>query len=102
MNKPVKQSDLKVVEPLPLLDEEKAPAIARPSNIGPDNADDFDWSNDDSIILKEQRATAVYKNREGEIVIRQRCWPDEDAILFINPDQAVAFMEGMSKRVREG
>jgi hypothetical protein len=63
--------------------------------------DKFDWNADDSIILKEQRATAAYRNPLGELVIRQRAWPDEDTILFISPQNEVAFLEGLAKRHRE-
>jgi hypothetical protein len=63
--------------------------------------DEFDWNTDDSIILKEQRATAAYRNPLGELVIRQRTWPDEDTILFISPENEVAFLEGLAKRHRE-
>jgi hypothetical protein len=63
--------------------------------------DDFDWATDESIVLHEQRATAVYRNTEGEVVIRQRRWPDDDAFLFVAPEQAVAFLEGMAEKLRE-
>ena len=33
--------------------------------------DKFDWSTDDSVLLGEQCATAVYRNRRSAIVIRQ-------------------------------
>lgn len=42
--------------------------------------EDFDWNNpkEDSIILREQRATAVYRNKAGELIIRQRGGPCDD------------------------
>jgi hypothetical protein len=40
--------------------------------------DEFDWNTDESIILREQRATAAYRNRLGELIIRQRAgWSDD-------------------------
>lgn len=63
--------------------------------------DDFDWNTDDSIILREQRATAAYRNRLGELVIRQRCWPGDDTILFVSPENETTFLEGLAKRSRE-
>ena len=33
---------------------------------------DFDWQNDESVVLQLQPATAVYTNPYGVIVIRQR------------------------------
>ncbi|MCC6948849.1 MAG: hypothetical protein IT539_13860 [Bradyrhizobiaceae bacterium] len=49
---------------------------------------DFDWSEDDSVVLKEQPATAVYINPKGCIVIRQEQGPmdDEDSFVFIAPE----------------
>jgi hypothetical protein len=65
--------------------------------------DDFDWNEDDSIILKEQRATAAYRNKIGELIIRQRAgWCDDrDAFVYISPENEVTFMEGLAKRARE-
>jgi hypothetical protein len=66
---------------------------------------DFDWDNpkEDSIILREQRATAAYRNRAGELIIRQRAsWCDDhDTFVYITPENEVAFMEGLAKRARE-
>jgi hypothetical protein len=68
-----------------------------------DNGEDFDWDTDDAVILKEQRATAVYHNRRGELIIRQRAaWDDEgDTFVYITPDNVVAFLEGAAKQARE-
>ena len=65
--------------------------------------DGFDWNTDESIILREQRATAAYRNRLGELIIRQRAgWSDDgDTFLYISPENEVAFMEGLAKRARE-
>jgi hypothetical protein len=65
--------------------------------------EDFDWNTDDSVILKEQRATAVYHNKLGELIIRQRAaWDDDrDAFVYVTPENVVAFLEGAAKRARE-
>jgi hypothetical protein len=65
--------------------------------------EDFDWNTDDSVILKEQRATAVYHNKLGELIIRQRAaWDDDrDAFVYVMPENIVAFLEGAAKRARE-
>ena len=65
--------------------------------------DEFDWNTDESIILREQRATAAYRNRLGELIIRQRAgWSDDgDTFVYIAPENEVAFMEGLAKRARE-
>jgi hypothetical protein len=65
--------------------------------------EDFDWNTDDSVILKEQRATAVYHNKLGELIIRQRAaWDDDrDTFVYVTPENVVAFLEGAAKRARE-
>jgi hypothetical protein len=59
---------------IPQPKQENAPA---------DSSEDFDWSNDSSIILREQAATAVYFDKEGSLVIRQHRWPDDDTFIYI-------------------
>jgi hypothetical protein len=65
---------------------------------------EFNWNDDDSIILREQRATAAYRNRVGELIIRQQAgWnDDQDTFIYISSENEVAFMEGLAKRAREG
>ncbi|MCW2110469.1 hypothetical protein [Bradyrhizobium elkanii] len=65
---------------------------------------EFNWHDDDSIILREQRATAAYRNRAGELIIRQKAdWDEErDTFVFISPENEVTFLEALAKRQREG
>jgi hypothetical protein len=65
--------------------------------------DDFNWNNPDeeSIVLREQRATAVYRNRMGELIIRQQGWPDDDSFIYVTPENVTAFLEATAKRARE-
>ena len=65
--------------------------------------DDFDWGTDDSVVLHEQRATAVYQNRFGGLVIRQeKTWDEEsDPFIVIGAENTVTFMEALAKRARE-
>lgn len=67
--------------------------------------DDFNWDSteEDAVILREQRATAAYRNKAGELIIRQRAsWDeDRDTFVFISPENEVTFMEGLAKRARE-
>lgn len=76
------------------------PTVSPPlAEAGPD---EFDWDNDESVVLREQRGTAVYRNKAGEIVIRQKGpWPDDDSFLYISPENEVAFMEGMAEQLRK-
>jgi hypothetical protein len=55
------------------------------------------------VILQEQRATAVYQNRFGGLVIRQeKTWDEEsDPFIVIGPENTVTFMEALAKRARE-
>jgi hypothetical protein len=83
----------------------KADAILASAGLPPvaRDFDDFDWASDDSVILHEQRATAVYRNKFGGIVIRQEKAWDEDAdpYIVVSADNEVTFMEALAKRARE-
>jgi hypothetical protein len=57
---------------------------------------EFDWSQDDSVILRQQPETACYYNAEGSLVIRQRGWPDEDSVVIIAAPCVDAFIDGLS------
>jgi hypothetical protein len=65
--------------------------------------DDFDWATDDSVVLHEQKATAVYHNKFGGLVIRQeKAWDEEsDPYIVISADNSVTFMEALAKKARE-
>ena len=52
--------------------------------------DRFDWSTDDSVLLGEQFATAVYRNKRDAIVIRQEGSGDEDDHFVILRDAEAA------------
>jgi hypothetical protein len=58
-----------------------------------DNAS-FDWNRDDSVILQDQPATAIYPNRRGEIIIRQQQqWDEEgDTVLVISRQHVIRTM----------
>jgi hypothetical protein len=44
----------------------------------------FDWANDEDIVLREQQSIALYRNREGSLVIRQeRRWDQEEDVIII-------------------
>lgn len=58
------------------------------------NSDDFDWAENDSVILSAQPATAVYTNRYGDVVIRQH-GDDEDAFIFVRPENAQALCQAI-------
>ena len=68
------------------------------------NADDFDWDDPDneSVVLQEQRATAAYHNKAGELIIRQRAAfnDDSDAFVFVSPENTTAFLEAVASVAR--
>jgi hypothetical protein len=47
------------------------PPAPKPTADAPEANSDFDWSDDDSIVLHEQPAIAVYINQSGGLTIRQ-------------------------------
>jgi hypothetical protein len=66
------------------------------------DAEDFNWNTDDAVILKEQRATAVYHNRLGELIIRQKAsWDDDgDTFVYVTLENCNAFIDGIAARIR--
>lgn len=84
--------------------EEAARAVMAAAGPPPrQDYDDFDWGNDPSVVLHEQRATAVYQNNFGGIVIRQeKSWDEEsDPYVVIGRENFVTFSEALAKRARE-
>jgi len=61
-------------------DHRKLQPLASP----PEPDEDFDWNTDDSVIITEQPATALYWNSREQLVIRQRGWPDDDSFVYFN------------------
>jgi hypothetical protein len=62
-----------------------------------DTSDRFDWAHDDSVVIREQPATAVYTNTSGDIVIRQANaqGDDDDAFIFLRPENVQALVDTM-------
>ena len=85
MNKPIDQLELVPAEPIA-----KVPAVVEPPM--PEN-DEFDWRDDDSIILRQQPETAAYLNANNGLVIRQRNWPDDDSFIVIAPNNIHDFLD---------
>jgi hypothetical protein len=69
-------------------------SLAVPVSLSNDN--DFDWSSDnEDVVLREQRALAVYWNTRGDLVIRQeRDWSEnDDSFLVISRNNVDAFLD---------
>jgi len=69
----------------------------------PEDPSDFKWSKDESVIIRQQRATAVYVNTRGEIVIRQEMdWDeDEDTFVFIARSNAEEFYLALGNLLKD-
>jgi hypothetical protein len=59
-------------------------------------AEDFNWNDTESVILPEQPATACYWNPKGELVIRQKGWPDDDSFIYIAPNLVSEFIDKLT------
>lgn len=67
-----------------------------PTDHPEEEIEEFNWDDGDSIVLTEQYATAIYFNPAGELVIRQRRWPDEDQFIFINRGFTDTFIDRLT------
>lgn len=63
---------------------------------------EFDWFTDPSVVIRHQRATAIYENASGGITIRQeRDWnEDQDPVMAIASENAFVFAEAFAKHVK--
>lgn len=73
---------------------QRVPACAVVPDAG--NNEDFDWSNDSSVVLHEQPETAIYFNKYGTLVIRQREWPDQDSFVYIAETNIGDFLDRLT------
>ncbi len=62
--------------------------------------DDFDWRDDDAVVLQEQPATAVYVNTYGAVIVRQQNWPDEDVHVMVRPENAKTLADAILNAAR--
>ncbi len=56
-------------------------------------SDRFDWTGDKSIVVDHHQGLAVYENENGEIVIRQEGWNDEDSCVCVDPGSLAAVIK---------
>ena len=63
-----------------------------------EDAEEFSWNSDDSVVLQEQRRTAIYFNTRGELVIRQEAdWnEDTDTVLVIAKNNIPDFLDKLT------
>jgi hypothetical protein len=64
-------------------------------------ANDFSWSDESLIVVKRVDAIAVYKNPEGDIVIRQENrGNDEDSRVVVPPQYAYTLVESIQRMLK--
>jgi hypothetical protein len=62
---------------------------------------DFSWSDDTLVVVKRVDAIAVYRNPEGDIVIRQeRRGGNEDNIVIVPGQQAYTLVESIQRLLK--
>jgi hypothetical protein len=74
---------------------ELVPVVIPDDDAPADGPEGFDWFKDASVIVPEQQAVAVYRNQQGDIVIRQeRSWSqDDDSFVVIHPDNLMRVID---------
>ena len=53
------------------------------------------WDDDANCVLAAQPATYVFLDCHNQIVIRQRCWPDDDMFVIIAPEGVTALIDAL-------
>jgi len=90
-NPPVAPDDTETAtSTLPVIPTEKTP----PATKDDDDRERWSWHDNDSVILDTQPATAVYRNRNNGVVVRQEdtaphSGTDDDQFVFFSTDAAV-------------
>jgi hypothetical protein len=59
---------------------------------------EFDWNDEDTLVLRRQFAVAVYRTPDGSLVIRQeRDWNEEDdTCIVISPENVGDFVDRLT------
>ena len=86
------------------------PPVERPGDTSPSiepdflDPDKFDWSSDDSVLLGEQFATAVYRNRRKAVVIRQEGvgGDDDQFVILRDADALRRLVAALQAEIRGG
>lgn len=65
---------------------------------------DWDWHSKDqgdSIVVPQTNAIAVYTNPDGDVVVRQQGYPEDDSIIIIPKKQAKAVADAIKLHARD-
>ena len=64
-------------------------------------ASDFSWSDDALVVVKRVDAIAVYRNAEGDVVIRQeRRSGDDDNMVVVPAQYAYTLVEAVQRMLK--
>jgi hypothetical protein len=74
----------------------EANVTANVTSTTPEPSGDFDWDDAEAVVLHEQPETAVYWNPNGDLVIRQRRWPDDDVFVVITEGSVDRFLDRLT------
>jgi hypothetical protein len=105
MNKPVVQLDLIPPDgPPPIAVALRNASVSAETvekilaQAGP--CDSFDWSTDDSVVVKPRPGVAIYENKAGEVVIRSQNTDDPDDgdhFAFVQPEGLPAVIKALKE-----
>ncbi len=64
--------------------------------------EDFSWAKREAIVVKHVDAIAVYKNDDGDVVVRQeaRTPDDSDAVVVVPIAHAWTLIEALTREVK--
>ncbi len=65
-------------------------------------SDTFEWHGDDAtdIVIRHQRAVAIYRNDSDDLVIRQRAdYPNEDQFIILTVENIPALIAALQREI---
>jgi hypothetical protein len=67
------------------------------------SSEDFSWRETDAVVVRQQDASAVYSNPDGDLVIRRRrSWDeDEDVWIVVAQTQIRTVIGAMEKVLKD-
>jgi hypothetical protein len=103
MNKPFTQ--LELVPAVAVTTAAATPRVVpaeRPIAEAGDDPDDFDWRNEECVVVKSQPGIAVYENPHGETVIRTQNISDPDFgdhFAYVTPQALPAVIAALKRQL---
>jgi hypothetical protein len=109
MNKPVTQLDLIPAADAKPADGNSLLAVLGRAGVPPEKAeqivaaagpDDFDWSTEDSVVVRPRPGVAIYENKYGDIVIRTQNaehGPQDDHFAYVSHEGLPAVIKALKE-----